>query len=63
MAERIVIDFDEQGNPTLDVLGAVGKSCRVLTREFEQALGARVSERLKPEFRQRDQRQQRRAVQ
>ncbi len=42
--ERIIIEIDEEGNPTIDVNGVKGKKCLELTKQLEEALGT-VSKR------------------
>lgn len=49
--EEIVIDFDSNGNATIEGKGFVGNDCKLITKEIEEALGTveRVVE--KPEMR------------
>lgn len=37
--KEIVIDFNNEGNPTIKVNGVKGKSCIDVTKFLEQALG------------------------
>lgn len=49
--QEIIIDFDEQGNPTIEGKGFTGDDCRI-TKELEEAMGDTVEVTLKPEYRQ-----------
>lgn len=53
MEEKIIITFDEVGNPTIEVQGVKGKKCLELTKPLEDALGVVQSRQKKPEFYQR----------
>lgn len=57
MPKEIIVDFDKDGNPSLDVKGAKGKECLALTQDIEEALGAVVSREEKPEMKQRNEQQ------
>lgn len=51
--KKIVIEFDEEGNPTLDGEGFVGPECSKFLSEIQQALGAVTTRKQKPEYAQR----------
>ena len=42
MPEKITIDFDETGNPSIEVKGHNGKGCKAITKPIEDALGGVV---------------------
>lgn len=50
--EEIVIDFDEDGNPTIEGKGFVGTDCKKFTEALESDLGVTTSVVEKPEMRQ-----------
>lgn len=37
-------EFDDAGNPKIDVVGATGTSCKDLTKSLEDAFGGKVLE-------------------
>ena len=43
-------EFDDTGNPKIDVLGTTGPACRALTKELEDAFGGQKTTTLKREF-------------
>jgi hypothetical protein len=49
MAKEIVIEFDEKGDPTVDLKGFRGKGCKAVAKAFADALGSTLSEADKPE--------------
>ena len=51
--KQIVIDIDQEGNCSIDGEGFVGPECSHFIGEIEEALGKRVSQKDKPEYRQR----------
>jgi hypothetical protein len=46
---KLIVEIDEQGNTSLDVVGAEGTSCQDLTKAFAR-MGKVVKDRKKPEF-------------
>jgi hypothetical protein len=40
----ITVDFDEQGNPSIEVGGVSDKSCHALTDALEKALGRKTAD-------------------
>ncbi len=44
MAEEITITIATNGDTKVSVKGVKGRSCKDLTREFEQALGSTVTD-------------------
>lgn len=51
--KQIIIDIDPEGNCSIDGEGFVGTECAHFLGEIEEALGKRISQRDKPEYRQR----------
>jgi hypothetical protein len=51
---EIIIEIDEVGNPTVEVVGATGPGCTKLTEALEKALGAKVKDTKKPEYNRRE---------
>ena len=51
--KQIVIDIDPEGNCSIDGEGFVGPECSHFIGEIEEALGKKVSQKDKPEYRQR----------
>jgi len=49
--QEIVIDFDEQGNATIEGKGFVGTECTKLTKAIEEALGTIEERTLKADYR------------
>jgi len=49
---ELIITFDDDGNPSIDVSGATGGECTTLTKPIEDALGVVGDRVLKPEYRQ-----------
>lgn len=50
--EKIIVDFDENGNPTVSVEGVKGRSCKDLTAALEKALGKVTSDKTTAEYTQ-----------
>ncbi len=53
MAKSIVIQFDENGDCSIEGQGFVGPECDKALREIETALGQTTSRAKKPEYMQR----------
>lgn len=53
--KEITIDFDEQGEPTIQVAGVNGPGCKSLTAVLEKALGTVMQDKLTPEYHRRQQ--------
>ncbi len=51
--KKIVIDIDPEGNCSIDGEGFVGTECSHFMGEIEEALGEKISQKDKPEYRQR----------
>jgi hypothetical protein len=51
--KKIVVEIDEEGNCSIDGQGFQGPECSHFIGEVEEALGQKVSQKNKPEFRQR----------
>lgn len=49
MAE-IIVTFDEDGNPAIEVKGETGRSCEKLTDDLEKSLGSPGRRRRKDEY-------------
>jgi hypothetical protein len=52
--KKIVIDIDPEGNCSIDGEGFVGTECAHFLEEIEEALGQKISQTNKPEYRQRE---------
>jgi len=52
--KQIVIDIDLEGNCSIEGEGFVGPECSYFIEEIESAIGERVSQIDKPEYRQRN---------
>lgn len=50
MAQEIVVNFDNEGNPIIEAKGIKGKSCKEVTAFLEKALGQKVSDTNSREF-------------
>ena len=50
--ERITMDIAPDGGVVIDAVGFSGPDCEQATRFLEEALGATVQRRKKPEYRQ-----------
>ena len=61
--ERVRIVIDEEGNPSIDIVNAVGPSCAKDAAEWSALSGGGVQIRKKPEFFQKNPDQQIRATQ
>ena len=48
----IVVEIDEQGETTIEVLNGDGKTCTDLTHALEASIGAVADRKFKPEHRQ-----------
>jgi len=59
---KVTVEFDENGNPTIDVSGMDGSGCEAETRELEEALGTRAGNTRKPEYHRAPKQQQRRSL-
>ncbi len=51
--KKIVVKIDEEGNCEIDGQGFQGPECSHFINEINEALGQKVFQRNKPEFRQR----------
>lgn len=52
--QTVTVNFDVQGNPTIDVSGVVGPGCKKMTDELLRQLGAAsIKCTPKPEYYQR----------
>lgn len=51
--KKIIIQIDENGNCEIEGEGFIGPSCAHFINEIEEALGQRISQIDKPEYRQR----------
>ena len=51
--EVILVDFDENGSPTISVEGVKGKACKDFTAQLEKALGSVTSDAHTAEYAQR----------
>ena len=49
-ATELLVTFDNDGNPTIEVIGGDGKTCKDLTASIEKALGTVAKRDFKPEF-------------
>ena len=52
MAKSIVIEFDDNGDCSIEGEGFVGPECDRALREIERALGQTTSRTMKPEYAQ-----------
>ena len=59
---KVTVEFDENGNPTIDVSGMDGIGCEEETLELEEALGTRSSNARKAEYHRAGKVQQRRTT-
>jgi hypothetical protein len=50
--QEIVVEFDKDGNPTIEGVGFVGTECKKFTEALEADLGVTTSTVEKPEMRQ-----------
>ena len=48
--KKVVMTFDENDNPTIEVNGCTGTECAMLTRAVEEALGTKKSDTKTKEF-------------
>ena len=48
--KKVILTFDEQDNPTIEVNGCTGPECAMLTKAVEEALGSVRSDNKKKEF-------------
>lgn len=53
---EIEVTIDENGNVKMEVKGAKSETCRKLTQELEKGLGTVKERKLKPEFYEREKR-------
>lgn len=51
--KKIIIEIDNEGNCSIDGEGFVGPECGHFIEEIEEGLGSRISQKDKPEYRQR----------
>lgn len=51
--KKIIVEIDEEGNASIDGQGFQGPECGHFIGEVESALGQKVSQKDKPEYRQR----------
>lgn len=56
--KKLTVNFDENGNPTVETSGCQGNECKKLTAGIEQALGKTVRDESKPEMHQQKQQTQ-----
>lgn len=47
--KSVSVTIDENGNPSIEVTGVVGKACTELTKALEALLGVEANRTLKPE--------------
>ncbi len=50
MTPRIEITVTPEGETTVQTKGFAGPACKVASRPYEDALGAKTAERLTPEY-------------
>lgn len=50
--KEVIVEIDENGNPTVEAKGFSGPDCKLFTDAIEKALGKVESVELKPEYRQ-----------
>lgn len=50
--QEIIVEFDKDGNPTIEGVGFVGTECKKFTEALESDLGVITSTVEKPEMRQ-----------
>jgi hypothetical protein len=50
MAKQVIVKFDENGDPTVDLDGFQGKGCKAVAKAFSEALGRVVESKDKPEL-------------
>lgn len=48
--KKVILTFDENDNPTIEVNGCTGSECAMLTKAVEEALGSVRSDNKKKEF-------------
>ena len=48
--KKVILTFDENDNPTIEVNGCTGPECAMLTKAVEEALGSVRTDRKLPEF-------------
>ena len=51
--KQIIIDIDSDGNCSIDGKGFVGPECGHFLNEIQESLGVQISQKDKPEYRQR----------
>ncbi len=51
--KRVIIDIDKKGNCSIEGEGFLGPECGHFIEEIEQSLGTKISQKDKPEYRQR----------
>lgn len=56
--EEIFIEFDKNGNPTIEASGFTGTSCKDATKQLEKVLGAVTDDQKKPEYNKRAEQRQ-----
>ena len=47
---ELIVSFDDNGDPTIEVVNGDGKTCKDLTASIEKALGTVSDRKFKPEF-------------
>ena len=55
MSPRIEITVTADGNTAVETKGFTGASCKTASAPYEQAVGSKTGERLKPEYHQTEQ--------
>lgn len=50
MSQQVEITISPDGEITVEARGIKGKGCEALTEAFERGLGARTSDKRKPEY-------------
>lgn len=53
MTKQIVINIDPEGNCSIEGEGFVGPECSHFIGEIEKSLGQKISQKDKPEYRQK----------
>ena len=50
MARIVMMEIDEEGNPTIETAGYTGKGCEAIQKAFGEALGTTTKAVKKPEY-------------
>lgn len=48
--KKVILTFDENDNPIIEVNGCTGPECAMLTKDLEEALGSVRTDNKKKEF-------------